>query len=100
MSATQTGSFPRPVWMGTCLLWVRGSVKSGHVGKVEVHVCGLWKRPKEDTLELHVVEERALLGFHHRHAGLFVQAAEGKDQRAPGGQLLLPSVHVRLQPAG
>lgn len=27
-------------------------MKSGHVGKVEVHVCGLWKRLREDTLSL------------------------------------------------
>lgn len=61
-----------------------------------MQVWGLWTSLREDTLQLHVVEERALLSFHHRHAGLFVQAAEGQDQRAPSGQLLLPSVHVRL----
>lgn len=33
MSAAQTGSFPSPVWVGTCLLWVKSGVKSGHVGK-------------------------------------------------------------------
>lgn len=83
------------MWVKGACLWGPGMWES-----VDVQVWGLWTRLREDTLQLHVVEERALLRFHHRHAGLFVQAAEGQDQRAPRGQLLLPSVHVRLQPAG
>lgn len=30
---THTGSFPSPVWVGTCLLRVKEGMKSGHVGK-------------------------------------------------------------------
>lgn len=56
-----------------CEVWACGKGGSACVWAVEV--------PERVIRWMTLLKSAS--GFHHRHAGLFMQAAEGQDQRAP-----------------